>query len=149
MRDWKHTCLIIFALLDAILLGRFIGSVFHTGLSRELPVLYQALCIARPIFIISLGFSAFGLIVKRKWGFILSYVQFPLRFVFVFLSFGFLSLLMTPRQGAQFINPMIIIAMVLEAFRLVTTIMIHLRITNELRATSNSAPSAKSEAPHS
>lgn len=149
MRDWKHTCLIIFALLDAILLVRFIGSVFHVGLSREIPLWYQALCIARPIFLASLAFSAFALATKRNWGFIVSYVQFPFRFVFVFLSFGFLSLLMPAQQGPQHISSTIIIAMVLEAFRLATTIIIHLRITNELRATSGSAPSAEPEAPHS
>jgi len=142
MKNWKHTCLIVFALLDAILLGRFIGSIFHVGLSRELPVWYQALCIARPLFLVSLAISAFGLVAKRTWGFIVSYVQFPFRFVFVFLSFGFLSLL-SPESGSHHhINPMIITAMVLEGLRLVTTIIIHLRITKDSTVPSESALSA-------
>lgn len=128
MKDWKRTCLIVFALLDALLLGRFITSVVHLGLSRDFPFWYQALCIARPVFLLSLACSAFGLALGRNWGFIVSYIQFPFRFVFVFLSFGFLSKLMPQTQDPQYINPMIITAMVLEVFRLAATIIIHLRI---------------------
>lgn len=145
---WKRKALIVFAILDALLLVRFIASVVHLGLSRDFPLWYQALCIARPLFLASLGFSAFGLALRRNWGFIVSYIQFPFRFVFVFLSFGFLSLLTPQNQGPPHVNPMIIAAMILELIRLAATVVIHKGIANELRATSGSAPSAELEAPH-
>ena len=81
----------------------------------------------RPFFLLSLAVSAFGLAVGSRWALIVSYVQFPLRFVYLYLSFGFLTLL-NPLLGGNAYQALIVVAMILEGARLVATILLHVRI---------------------
>ena len=117
-----------FAILDAVLLGRFLPSVGIHNASTSAPLWFQALEIARPLFLLSLAFSAFGLATERRWGLILSYVQFPVRFMFVYLSFGFIARIPAFLSDKTGETPAIIAAMILEGIRLLLTITVHVRM---------------------
>lgn len=114
---YKKEILIIFALLDALLFGRFLLDI---NFSAEQFLLNQL----KSVFLISLAVSPFGLIFQKKWGYILYYVQFPFRYLFVVLSFGFLTYLVP--ASPSFSRLMIIVAMILEIVRLILTVKIHL-----------------------
>ena len=122
--------LVVFGLLDAVLLGRFLGSVSMSNFyaAPQAAWWFRATMFARPFFLLSLAVSGFGLAMQRRWGLIVSYVQFPLRFVYLYLSFGFLTLL-SRHVGQDAYRTLIIAAMVLEGARLVVTILLHARIT--------------------
>jgi len=124
---FNRTFLVIVAILDAVLLGRHLSHIPLGMVFAEQPWMFQALGVLRLVFLISLAFSAFGLAGERKWGLILSYVQFPVRFVFVYLSFGFLALVPAFISGPYGEMPVVIVAMTLECARLVLTIFIHRR----------------------
>ena len=124
----SRACLVIFGLLDAVLLGRFADAVCLPDFSAEIPWWFQTLELLRPVFLLSLGFSAFGLASECKWGVILSYIQFPFRFVFVLFSFGFLTLLTPLVPGFLGYRSLLVTAMALECGRLVTTILVHRRL---------------------
>jgi hypothetical protein len=78
----RRAILIRFGVLDALLLIRFAPQVAWPGhvFDGSLPVWAVALEICRPLFLVSLAFSAVGLMLARNWAIILSYVQFPFRF---------------------------------------------------------------------
>ncbi len=114
---YKKEILIIFALLDALLFGRFLLDI---NFSADQFLLNQL----KSVFLISLAVSPFGLIFQKKWGYILYYVQFPFRYLFVVLSFGFLTYLVPATPS--FSRLMIIVAMILEIVRLILTVKIHL-----------------------
>jgi hypothetical protein len=122
--------LVVFGLLDAVLVGRFMNSISltHFQFAPECLWWFQVIMYVRPFFLLSLGISAFGLALERRWGLILSYVQFPLRFAYVYLSFGFLTTFVVPILGSEAYKPTIIAAMCLEGVRLVGTIILHVRI---------------------
>ena len=119
----RRGVLVIFGLLDALLLGSFLHGIVWPGYviqHPDLPLWLTLLTIAYPLFLISLAVSSFGLAMEKQWGIILSYVQFPFRYVFVLLSFGFLTLIPGPDH-----QHVIYAAMGLEAMRLVLTIAAH------------------------
>ena len=89
------------------------------------PAWAVALYFCRPLFLVSLAFSAIGLVLARNWAIVLSYVQLPFRFVFMFLSFGFIGLLARiPHFPASYLALMIM-AIILECIRFAVTIVIH------------------------
>ncbi len=124
---FNRTFLVIFAILDAVLLGRHLSHIPLGLVFAEQPWMFQVLAVLRSVFLISLAFSAFGLAGQRKWGLVFSYVQFPVRFVFMYLSFGFLTLVPAFISGPYGELPVLIVAMTLECTRLVLTIFIHRR----------------------
>ncbi|MCX8091886.1 MAG: hypothetical protein N3I86_13300, partial [Verrucomicrobiae bacterium] len=80
-----------FGVLDAVLAIRFGPAEFALlgGLSQmSFPA--ALVFILRLLFFVSLAASAVGLCLAKKWALIISYVQFPFRFVFMLLSFGFI-----------------------------------------------------------
>lgn len=126
---YPRDILVLFAMLDVFVVGRFVNNIRVPELAGQAPVWFSALIILRPVLLLSLIASAFGLATQRKWGFVVSYVQFPLRFVCVWLSFGFLTLIPGLFISGHKYQPVILAAMVLECVRLVWTILIHRRIS--------------------
>lgn len=135
--DMKATrvILILFGLLDAVLLGRFVDSISISHLHSVPRDLwwFQLSMLVRPFFLLSLAVSALGLAMGSRWALIVSYVQFPLRFVYVYVSFGFLTLL-NPLLGGNAYQALIVAAMILEGARLVATILLHVRIARLSRS---------------
>jgi hypothetical protein len=114
---YQKEILIFFALLDAFLFGKSLTGI---NFSADQFLLNQI----KSIFIISLAVSPFGLTFQKKWGYILYYVQFPFRYMFMALSFGFLTCLVPATPS--FIKLTIIVAMILEIVRLILTVKIYL-----------------------
>ena len=114
--------LTVFGLLDAVLIGRNLSQAAGaTLLISSLPIGNAALAWFRAFLLISLAFSAVGLVLEKRWALTLSYVQFPFRLIFVMLTFGFLSQIpwVTRTFGDQTV---LIAAIVLEVVRLVICI---------------------------
>jgi len=81
--------------------------------------------ILRLVFIVSLLVSAVGLFGMKRWALILSYIQFPFRFVFLLLSFGFISMLARVFDMPGLYRSLIYTAMILECARLILSVWIH------------------------
>jgi hypothetical protein len=116
----------LFGLADVILVARFapkmlaqLASVSHEPLPGAL------LDILRLVFIVSVLVSAVGLFGMKRWALILSYIQFPFRFVFMLLSFGFITLLARELDMPGLYRPLIYTAMILECARLILSVWIH------------------------
>jgi hypothetical protein len=116
----------LFGLADAILIVSFpprdlaqLASVSHE------PFLGALLDILRVVFVVSLLISAVGLFGMKKWALIVSYVQFPFRFVFMLLSFGFISGLAHLLTMLSLYRPLIYTAMILECGRLIVSVWLH------------------------
>jgi hypothetical protein len=126
---YQKEILIIFALLDAMLLGRCIFKItFFRAFSHNW--WFGCLMLFHTIVVLSLSFSAFGLVSQKRWAFVLSYCQFPFRYVFFLLSFAFITKFFPLPKipfyiASVYITPAIIIAMILEIVRLAITIIIH------------------------
>lgn len=121
---YQKEILIIFGLLDALVFGRCISHIpFFLAFSHSW--WFGCLMLFETIVIFSLSFSAFGLVSQKRWAFILSYCQFPFRYVFMLLSFAFIAIFFPRHQTPVYITPAIIIAMILEVVRLLITIIIH------------------------
>jgi hypothetical protein len=112
-----------FGLADAILIVRFAPRYLTqlASVSHE-PFLGVLLDILRAGFIVSLLISAVGLFSMKKWALIVSYAQFPFRFIFMFLSFGFVSKLAHVFAMPDLYRPLIYAAMILECGRLVCSV---------------------------
>jgi len=123
--------LVVFAILDAILLGRSMRSVVIPNLSADMPAWFLVSEVVRPLFLLSLAFSAYALASGRVWGFIVSYVQFPLRVAYALFSFGFLSMLPWLTIQGWSVQPVMVLALVLECGRLAWTIIIHVCVTRK------------------
>lgn len=72
-------------------------------------------------------FSSYGFIRLRKWAIVLSWIQFPLRFLFLVLSFGFLTTIPFLRFLMGGYQNVLIVAAALELGRLIVTIFIFRR----------------------
>lgn len=139
---YTREILVLFAILDAFLLGRLALSVVSPFFPPESPWWWQARVVLEVVFLLSLAFSAFGLATSRKWGFILSYLQFPLRILFMHTTFGFLLIYACSAVATGPIDLRIpgVISIVLECARLVITILIHRRTTSECAISARTAP---------
>ena len=123
----SRAVLTIFALLDAVLLGRFLTSIYVRDIAGELRWCVFAMDAGRSLFLVSLAASSLGLAMERRWAMFLSYVQFPFRLLFALLSFGFLTLIPGLSSSAYGQMPVVIAAMVLEGVRLIVTIGLHVK----------------------
>ena len=117
---------LLFGVLDIALAVRFgpaelgqVGGLSHMVFPAAL------LFTLRLFFLASLIASAVGLFLAKRWALIISYVQFPFRFVFMLLSFGFISQLTRVFDMPGLYCPLIYTAMVLECGRLICSIWIH------------------------
>ena len=120
--------LILFGIFDALLILKFGYQVLLPDVMIRygifsLPFLLSCF---RAIVIVSLAFSAYGLIRSRTWAFIISYFQFPFRLLFLFLSFGFLTYASWIFHLPSIYRPIILFAIAMEAVRLVATIYAHI-----------------------
>jgi hypothetical protein len=116
----------LFGLADAILIVRFAPSGFTqlASVSHE-PFLGALLDILRVCFFASLLISAVGLFGMKKWALFVSYVQFPFRFIFMLLSFSFISMPAHVFDMPGLYHPLIYAAMFLECARLVCSVWLH------------------------
>src|SRR5690606_17712505 len=116
MAHHRRKILIAFCVLDAMLFLRTAHQIVLGGITLDgrWPVWTIMLEVCRPLFVVSLAFSAVGFAMDRRWAGLLSYVQFPFRFVFMHLSFGFIGHLASiPRMPVSY-QTLMITAMVLE-----------------------------------
>ena len=136
----RRLLLCLFGLLDAVLVVRFASSEISqlASLSHE-PVAGVILDILRAAFFVSLVASAIGLCLAKRWALIVSYVQFPFRFVFMLLSFGFISGLAHLLAMPSLYQPLIYAAMILELGRLIGSVWIH-RMPNTALEPTPTAP---------
>ena len=121
-KQYNRHFLTVFGLLDAVLIGQYLGQALSANLLiGSLPIGDAALGWFRSFLLISLAFSAVGLVLEKRWALMLSYVQFPFRLIFVMLTFGFLSRIswITSTFGSQTV---LITAIILEVVRLVICI---------------------------
>ncbi len=125
--------LIIFGLLDAVLLGHCMRSIYIPHWRSGPPWWFNALMYPQPFFVLSLAASALGLVMQKRWGILLSYAQFPFRILYVTLSFGWLTLLTTPLLGRETYQATLVAAIGLEALRLTATIVIHVKSVRQSR----------------
>jgi len=124
----KHRIILTsFALLDAICLGRFLGSIRFDYLQHQFPLWYTVLHSVHIVLLGSLLASAYGLAMERRWAFWLSYAQFPARAIHITLSFGWLTLL-SCWLGSNSYYPLLSVAIALEFVRLGITILVHRRM---------------------
>lgn len=131
MSRHRRRILIAFGVLDALLFLRAAHQIVLGGITLDgrWPVWAIMLEVCRPVFAVSLAFSAFGFVMDRRWAGTLSYVQFPFRFVFMHLSFGFIGHLASiPRMPVSY-QTLMITAMVLEYVRLAVTVAVRRRPT--------------------
>ena len=137
----KREILVAFAILDAFLLGRYALSVVSASLPPESPWWLQARAVLLVPFLLSLAFSAFGLATARRWGFILSYVQFPFRILLMHTTFWFLlvSEFSGATTGSLELRTSDVTPIALECVRLVVTIWIHRGMTTECAVPSPTA----------
>ncbi len=121
---YKKGILIFFSILDVFLFLRF---------AKDINILAEPFLLTqlKSIFLISLVLSALGLFYQKVWGYVICYIQFPLSYVFVLFSFGFLTYFL-PHTIA------IIVAMILEIARLVLIVIIHFK--DNKKPSGNPAP---------
>lgn len=125
--------LVIFGILDLILVFHFGFSVMQSAfsISRQLSsvgVLTASIELGRLLFMISLILSGIYLVRGKGQGCIISYIQFPFRFIFMYLSFGFLIYWNFLMRTERFYLETIVFCMGLEIVRLFLTILSHLRL---------------------
>ena len=144
-QEFVSGCLVAFAILDAVLLGSYLKHISLPQYWQGPYVRLALLQLARSAFLVSLVFSAYGLARCRQWGLILSYVQFPVRFAFIYLSFGFLTLMPGLPSGIQGQRPVLVVAMGLECLRLVCTIVIHVFLVKWQHAWARRGPGVDGE----
>ena len=123
----RHAILIAFGLLDALLLGRFVRQAANPihFLMNALPIEIVVVECVRSFLLISLAFTAVGLIWGKQWALWLSYVQFPFRLLFMLLTFGFLGLLARIPDFPVTHFSLMLTAMGLECVRLTVTLLLH------------------------
>ena len=136
----RRVILIGFGVLDALLLIRFAPQVAWPGhvFDGSLPVWAVALEICRPLFLVSLAFSAVGLMLVRDWAIVLSYVQFPFRFALMLFSFGFIGFLTSSPLFPVSYFSLMITAVILECIRSAVTIAVHRGPNQRLQSTGDS-----------
>jgi len=122
----RRSLFLLFGVLDIVLviwlgLTEFeqLGGLSQTSFPTAL------LFIAHLIFFESLVASAIGLSLAKKWALIVSYVQFPFRFVFMLLSFGFITVMAHLLAMPSLYRPLIYVAMILECGRLICSVWLH------------------------
>ncbi len=121
--------LIIFAFLDAILFISSWREVFTPFFCDWTQYFIIGIIILLHSFVVlSFIFSAYALLLRKKWAYILYYIQFPFRIGFCYLSLGFLTFLAFKIQTIYF--AIMIVAILAEFLRLFITINIHKSIKN-------------------
>jgi hypothetical protein len=123
--------LVLFGILDIVTLVRSYGHV--TNLLGQWDT-FPLITIGNLLLYLSLMFSAFFLIMQNKLGLWITYGQFPLRLVFMVLSFGFLLTMTRFIDNGQMLYRILMWGLFgLEAMRLLLTFQIHKRHYNRTK----------------
>lgn len=125
--------LTLFGILDAILLYQFIPNVMYSVealISYSRFDLISILVIGHVLLFTTLPMTAIGVPFQKKWAFIVSYIQAPLRIAYATFTFGFLYLLIpyfpdNMPSKSWFVTG---IASVLELVRVGITALAHYRL---------------------
>lgn len=115
----------IFALLDVVSFLRGIDFVLNAGF-RSIPDNF--LMIARVLLLISFLFSAIFFILRRKHALTIYFFQFPIRLLFMTLSFGFLLHLFGGAYGTIIYWIVINVVFGLELLRLVYSVVLQRKL---------------------
>lgn len=115
-----------FSLLDLVSIALLTTSVF-TLLGNLGDVPHQPLSIIRTCLLVLVYFSLFasaiGLMMLKKWGAVVYYVQFVIRLVVWIFSFGWLTLI-DQYTGADLFDLLFKVVVILEFFRLYFTVTV-------------------------
>jgi hypothetical protein len=114
--------LILFGILDIVTL--ILKYQIIPGLASDWTY-FPIIVIGNILVCLLLIFSAYFLIRQHKIGLWLTYIQFPLRLLFVTLSFNFLFVMNSFQQGELGFKIFVVTVMGLEIVRLIITIVIH------------------------
>lgn len=123
----------VFAILDAIS-AAFLGMQVWQIVSHleEVPdnLLSKEKAGAMVLMFISLFITMYGLFVRKKFGFITYYIQFPFRLVLWVFSLGFITLLPEAFSyyGDGWFEVLFRICIIAEFFRLYFTIQFHRKL---------------------
>jgi hypothetical protein len=123
-----------FGLLDLLILIRFYPrwGLLLSPLPVDFAGWFIALIILDRIFWVSLVFSGIGLLLLTQFSFVLSYIQFPLRFFSFLFSFGFITLLSRMFHSLTLYKALLIIAILLEIVKLVCIAGYHRKIRKKM-----------------
>lgn len=123
IKENSKKILIFFAVIDAILFLRFWQSILAPFSHDWAQYFIIGITILiRSLTVLSFAFSAYALFLRKKWSFILYYVQFIFRIGFCYLSLGFLTFFAFKNQNIYF--SIMIISFLAEFLRLFVTIKI-------------------------
>ncbi len=126
-----RTALVFLALLDAILLFGFLGLFDVPGAGPRYGHGANFLNAIEPIFLLSLVVSTAAFSCSIRWPRVLrpaclvSYAQFPFRYLLLSFSFGFLAPLAGAQPETRGFEFAVYLAMLLEVARLIGTIVLH------------------------
>jgi hypothetical protein len=114
--------LILFGVLDVVTLVRLYGPMSAFWRHWET----SWITTGNLLIFISLIFSSYFLIRQNKLGLWLTYLQFPLRLLFMVLSFGFLVVVVKFFEEGEMVYEILMWGLLgLEIIRLIATIQIH------------------------
>ena len=126
----RRSLLLTMGMLDAFLLGSVYKRVrswrvelFDPSLREE--ALSLGLTLVEMALLISLIATAAGLVLQKSWALKLYYCQFPFRLIFMYLTFGFILVIIPwPAIDPRY-NPLVLFVLLMEAVRLGVTIILH------------------------
>jgi hypothetical protein len=122
----RRVLFLLFGVLDVVLAIRFGPAEFkQLGVLSQMSFPAAVLVVCRMFFFVSLVASAVGFFLNKRWALIVSYIQFPFRFILMLLSFGFISELSRVFAIHSLYRPLIYAAMILECGRLVCSVWLH------------------------
>jgi len=145
MNAQQKGILALFTCLDTVAFLRFMPQSlpFRTGQHFTAATIEIAQLTAWAAFPV----IAYGLFRRSSWAFWGYYLHFPLRLLFLLLSFGFLTLLARPFHSSTIHTLCIGVAAILEVVRLVLTVRVHRACSSFQRLEMESAGSALPQSP--
>jgi hypothetical protein len=131
----RDAVLIAFGILDALnfllFLPRLIRLIYYLCLFSRPPdgLFFESFMFASGLVLVALyvtyPFSAYGFIYRKRWAFLLYYLQFPFRMLLFSTSLGFLSYITKPFQSLTLHYILGIIMLLAESARLAISIVLH------------------------
>lgn len=126
-----RVALSLFAILDAILLWQCRAFLALPDMSHRYTLWRNFIEIIQPVFLISLVATTSLFLASIRWpkaqrfAFLVSYAQFPFRYVLLSFSFGFLVPLFRAPPDTSGFEFLMYVAMLLEVVRLIATTVLH------------------------
>jgi hypothetical protein len=113
--------LILFGILDLIIFIRW-------------TVFIDPMFMVNKILVYTFLVSAILLILKNIWGIVLYYAQFLIRIGVMILSIGFIIEINSFFKSQLLYNSLVLIALIFEILRLITSIIIHKNLSNKSKS---------------